>query len=104
MITPPIAGPMSAEVAHTPDVKPCIRPRCRASKRSPIIVTPVEMSAPAPRPCSARNAMSWSIVPASPHSIDAPTKTTSAAKYTRLRPWTSAKRPNTGVVAVETRR
>src|SRR5581483_4143059 len=89
---------------HTPEVKPCMRPRCRASKRSPIIVMPVEMSAPAPRPWSARNAMSWSIVALWPQSIDAPTNTTSATRYTRLRPWTSAKRPNTGVVAVEASR
>ena len=56
---------------------------------------------PAPRPCSARNAMSWSIECARPDRAEPARKITIAIMSQRLRPYMSPSLPYSGVVTVE---
>ena len=59
------------------------------------------MRPPAPRPCSARNAISWSIECAWPDSAEPTRKITIAVISSRLRPYRSPSLPYSGVVMVE---
>jgi hypothetical protein len=68
------------------------------------MVMPIEIREPAPRPCSARNAMSCSMVCASPASAEPRRNKARPARYVRRRPSWSASRPQIGIVTVEVRR
>jgi hypothetical protein len=70
-IQPPVVGPMIDAKPKTAPVRPCQRPRSAGGMRSPIVATASGISAPAPRPWTARPATSWVIVPAVPQ-ITAP--------------------------------
>ena len=61
------------------------------------------MSPPAPTPCSARNAISWSIECDTPDSAEPIRKITMAIMSSRLRPYWSPSLPYSGVAMVEVR-
>ncbi len=65
-----------------------------------VAIAPVSRP-PAPRPCSARNAMSWSIECARPDSAEPTRKMMIAITSQRLRPYRSPSLPYSGVVTVE---
>ena len=92
VIRPPIAGPMIADTPHTAENQPWILARRRGSKMSPAIVNEMGWTAPAPRPWSARKAMSSFIDVEKPHSAEPTTKTVRPNSITGLRPYESARR------------
>ena len=57
---------------------------------SPMIVMPIGWTAPAPSPCTARNAISEVIPHAKPHSSEPSTKSPTPTSITGLRPYWSA--------------
>src|SRR5215471_2473703 len=73
-------------------------PRSRGDTRSPMVAIAPVSKPPAPRPCSARNAMSWSIECARPDSAEPIRKMTIAVMSQRLRPYRSPSLPYNGVV------
>ena len=79
-------GPRTAETPHTLDSQPCTRPRSCRSNRSPATVFAVDSTAPAPRPCSPRKAISASMFHAAPASAEPRTNTTTPMHRIGLRP------------------
>jgi hypothetical protein len=65
---------------------------------SPTIVMLIGCTAPAPRPCTARNAISAPMFQASPHSSEPRTKSPIPTSITGLRPYWSASLAYTGTV------
>ena len=65
---------------------PCHFPRSAGGKMSPMIAWAIGIIAPAPRPWIVRNAISWSIVRACPHSIEPPRNTPMPSMYSHFRP------------------
>ena len=53
-IQPPVVGPITDAKPKTAPVRPCQRPRSDGGMRSPIVATASGISAPAPRPWTAR--------------------------------------------------
>ena len=78
-MSPPAKGPMMPEMPHTAPNAPCTLPRCSMENMSPMMVMEIGPTAPAPRPCTARKATSWMIVPDSPLAID-PARNTAMPK------------------------
>src|SRR6516162_3928414 len=76
-------------------------PRSRGDTRSPMVAMAPVSKPPAPRPCSARNAMSWSIECARPDRAEPARNITIAIISQRLRPNWSPSLPYSGVVTVE---
>ena len=70
-IQPPVVGPITDAKPNTAPVRPCQRPRSEGGIRSPIVATASGISAPAPRPWTARPITSWVIEPDMPQ-ITAP--------------------------------
>ena len=86
VITPPIAGPMSEARPNTAPTKPWYFPRSAGENMSPMTASAIGKSAPAPSPCSARNATSCHISRERPESNDPMRKTASAKRSTGRRP------------------
>ncbi|GHC78441.1 hypothetical protein GCM10010309_52290 [Streptomyces violaceochromogenes] len=98
--TPPSPGPATAETAHTVDSFDWIFGRSFSGYRSAASVCTVPWSAPPPRPCTTRKAMSAPMFQASAHSSDPRRKSTDPAMRTGLRPKVSESLPYTGRVTV----
>ena len=69
-----------------------------------MIVMPIVISEPAPRPCSIRKAISCTMPWASPDSAEPTRKIASPPRKTRRRPSRSDSRPHSGIVTVEVSR
>ena len=85
VIRPPMAGPMIELSPKTAPKKPRYLPRSDGEKMSPMMAIEIGKSAPAPSPCSPRNAMNCHMVCERPESSDPTRKMpTPARKRGRL--------------------
>ncbi len=101
---PPTAGPTTADIPHTLAMYPCTRARSATEYRSPTTVMLTGWIAPAPRPWTARPAMSTGIEGAAAHRTDPARKRAIPQNSTGRRPKLSASRPYSGVVTAEVSR
>ena len=100
MSTPPSSGPPIMASDMTATKYPWKRPRSRGGTRSPMIAITLTISPPAPRPCTARNAISSAMLCDSPDSTE-PTRKTAMANTNRFfRPYRSPSLPYSGVEMV----
>ena len=65
-----ICGPTIDEAPQTPENRPCMRARCSSVNKSPTMMKASGSRPPAPSPCTARKAISCSMLWAWPHSSD----------------------------------
>ena len=94
MIKPPSVGPTASPAATEIPTKPSAWPRCCGGTFFVTIAGPMANSMPAPTACTTRAATSTQTLGASEQRSEPPTKTTNPAKYTRLSPSMSPRRPN----------
>ncbi len=81
-----MAGPMSDESPNTAPKKPRYLPRSEGLKMSPMMAIEIGKRAPAPRPWSARNAISCHICWESPDSAEPTRKMTTPVRNIGRRP------------------
>jgi hypothetical protein len=100
---PPTSGPPIIAIAITPAIRPWYLPRSRGGISSPMIAMTPTIRPPAPRPCSARKLISWSIDWDMPESADPTRKITIEVRKMPLRPYMSPSLPQMGVEAAVAR-
>ena len=90
---PPSSGPMATArpvtAPQTPNATPRSRPRKASASRAS---ETANMIAP-PTPCSPRDSCSISVLAAKPQSTEAPVNTARPVRYSRRRPYMSARLP-----------
>ena len=91
--TGPSAGATSVGIITIVDA----RARSIGGKARNSMATPIGVSMPPPTPWTMRNATSWPIVWANPHSTEPPTNRPSAVRNTRLVPKRSPIQPLAGI-------
>lgn len=101
---PPASGPAMDATPQTPLKNACVRARSASEYSSPTMVMLRGTTAPAPRPCMARAAISMVIDVAAPDSAEPTRKTAIPPRYMRRRPYRSESRPQIGTEAVDVRR
>ena len=91
--TPPSSGPMATARPVTAPQAPNAMPRSRPRKASASSASDTANMIAPPAPCRARDSCSISVLAAKPHRTDAPVNTTRPARYSRRRPYLSARLP-----------
>ena len=85
MNRPPSSGPSTVVTPNTAPSAPWYLPRSRSGMTSAISAVAVTARPPAPRPCTARQAISQVMLPANPQNADAPTNRPAETWKTSLR-------------------
>ena len=73
MNSPPISGPITVVTPKTAPKAPWYFPRSRSGITSAMRAVAVTIRPPAPRPCTARQAINHVMLPANPHAAEAKT-------------------------------
>ena len=91
--TPPASGPIATATPVTPPQMPNAVPRSLPRKASASRASETANMIAPPTPCRARDSCSISVLAAKPHRADASVKTTRPTRYSRRRPYMSARLP-----------
>ena len=104
MNSPPTRGPSTVVTPKTAPSAPWYLPRSRSGMTSAITAVAVTASPPAPKPCTARHAISQVMLPAKPHIADATTNVPADSWKMSLRPKRSPNLPASTVAMVSASR